>query len=309
MLQHPLGHVQAGGRRSILDTGLVLRANADLELAGLVHSITIPDGSSLSIRSIDKSCRMSHEPTSQKAFRGGPQARPLPAQFAWGTLTAAISCLTGSSSRQSSPICCRCPARAWRGPERRLRRRNQGGRRAVPCGTPGRTGRRGRGHHPPGGRRSCACRHRRRREARAPCRAWGGFRGDGDFVESFRVLIRYDQGTESRARTRRFHPDHGHDGALLQHHRAGVSGRSLPYPAARAARPRRSPPPHCGQALLRAARAASDGEDLRAAGAARPAERGRRIPLRVRQLRGGADGAARRGAAFDGATCEACARC
>ena len=89
-------------------------------------------------------------------------------------------------------------------------------------------------------------------------------------------------------------PDRDDGRALLQHLRAGRSRRPLLHSAASAARPRRGAAPHPAAALLRAARAAADGEDLGPAGAARPAERGRRAPLRVRQRRDRADRAGRR---------------
>ena len=69
----------------------------------------------------------------------------------------------------------------------------------------------------------------------------------------------------------------------------------LPHSAARAARPRRGPAPHRHEALLRAARAAPDREDLGAARAARPAQRAGGAPLRVHERRARADGAGRRG--------------
>ena len=90
-------------------------------------------------------------------------------------------------------------------------------------------------------------------------------------------------------------PDRDDGRALLQHLRAGGSRRPLLHSAASAARPRRGAAPRPAAALLRAARAAADGEDLGPAGVARPAERGRRASLRVRQCRDRADRAGRRG--------------
>ena len=83
--------------------------------------------------------------------------------------------------------------------------------------------------------------------------------------------------------------------ALLQHHRAGGRRGPLPHSAARAARSRRGPAPHRHEALLRAARAAPDREDLGAARPARPAQRAGRLPLRVHERGARADGTGRRG--------------
>ena len=76
--------------------------------------------------------------------------------------------------------------------------------------------------------------------------------------------------------------------ALLQHHRPRSCGRPLLHPAVVAAGPRCDPRPRQGQAVLRAARAAPDRQDLRAPRAEGPAERRRRgrCALRVRERRG-----------------------
>ena len=68
--------------------------------------------------------------------------------------------------------------------------------------------------------------------------------------------------------------------------RQGRRGRRLPQ---RAGELRRRQRPHRARQVLRAARTPSDGEDIGPAGAAGPAER-RRLPVRVGQRRGRADG-------------------
>ena len=85
--------------------------------------------------------------------------------------------------------------------------------------------------------------------------------------------------------------------AVLQHQRTGGGRRPLLPAAARTGGPERDAHAARHQALLRAARAAADRQDLGAAGAARPAEqrsRGR-LSLRVRQRGGGTGGARRQG--------------
>ena len=64
-----------------------------------------------------------------------------------------------------------------------------------------------------------------------------------------------------------------------------VAAESLPHPAAVAARPPRVARPRARQEVLRLARAAADGQDVRVAGVARSAQRPRRLPLRVREHR------------------------
>ena len=75
--------------------------------------------------------------------------------------------------------------------------------------------------------------------------------------------------------------------ALLQYHRPGGSRRPLLHPTPGAAESRRGPNARPGQAVFRPARPAPDRQDLRAAGAARPAQQRLcgLVPLRVRQRR------------------------
>ena len=82
--------------------------------------------------------------------------------------------------------------------------------------------------------------------------------------------------------------------ALLQHRRPRQTRRPLLHPAARTLRPRRGPGARADEEVLRAARAAPDGQDLRPARAVRPAERPG-LRLRVHHRRGGAHGPQRHG--------------
>ena len=82
------------------------------------------------------------------------------------------------------------------------------------------------------------------------------------------------------------------DHALLQHRGPRPPGRPLPHPAPRPGEPRRAARSRPRQAVLRASCAAADRKDVGAAGAPRPAERGRRPPVRVHQ-RGARPGGAR----------------
>ena len=77
--------------------------------------------------------------------------------------------------------------------------------------------------------------------------------------------------------------DDAHAG--VQHGRTRGGGGALSDPAAVSAEPRQPARPRARQEVLRPARAAADGQDIRVAGVARPAQRARRLPLRVRQRR------------------------
>ena len=85
--------------------------------------------------------------------------------------------------------------------------------------------------------------------------------------------------------------------AQIQHRRSRRRSGPLLHPAAGASESRRSPGIRQGQAVLRAARAPADGQDLHPARVAGSAEqrRGGRLPLRVCEYRGRSDRARRRG--------------
>ena len=85
--------------------------------------------------------------------------------------------------------------------------------------------------------------------------------------------------------------------AQVQHRRAGARTQALLHRAAEPVGPRRRARTHPRRAVLRASCTAADRQDLRPARVAGSAEqRGRgRLPLRVREHRGRADGARRRG--------------
>ena len=80
--------------------------------------------------------------------------------------------------------------------------------------------------------------------------------------------------------------------AFLQHRGPHSPGRPLLHPATRPRGPQRAARTSPRRAVLRAPRAAPDGQDVGAAGLARPAERPRRPPVRVHQ-RGARPGGAR----------------
>ena len=83
----------------------------------------------------------------------------------------------------------------------------------------------------------------------------------------------------------------GTDHAILQHRRPHPPGPALPHPTARPREPRRPARSRPRRAVLRAPRPAADRQDVGAAGAARPAERWQRLPLRLRDRGGRAGGA------------------
>ena len=73
--------------------------------------------------------------------------------------------------------------------------------------------------------------------------------------------------------------------ALLQHRRPDPAGHPLPRPSAGAVGPGPSAHAHPAAEVLRAARAASDGQDVGASETARRTQRGRGFPLRLRERR------------------------